>query len=66
MVSYALLFTIATFQSEKVLILVVVDNGLVHATNQTTNIRLAVLILVVVDNGLVHGMCAIRVWEGWS
>ena len=37
----------------KVLILVVVDNGLVHASGATMCFFACVLILVVVDNGLV-------------
>ena len=38
-----------------VLILIVVDNGLVHhVTKITKEIELVVLILIVVDNGLVH------------
>ena len=36
-----------------VLILVVVDNGLVHLNSQRYAIKYRVLILVVVDNGLV-------------
>ena len=39
-----------------VLILIVVDNGLVHPTNQQFEDLLMVLILIVVDNGLVHVM----------
>ena len=37
-----------------VLILIVVDNGLVHKAVDYYNARLPVLILIVVDNGLVH------------
>ena len=37
----------------KVLILVVVDNGLVHPVSLPNSVELTVLILVVVDNGLV-------------
>ncbi len=38
----------------EVLILVVVDNGLVHSAMSASQIEAAVLILVVVDNGLVR------------
>ena len=37
-----------------VLILIVVDNGLVHTCIWSNNVLLCVLILIVVDNGLVH------------
>ena len=39
--------------NSKVLILVVVDNGLVHVAGTLENQECVVLILVVVDNGLV-------------
>ena len=40
-------------KGDPVLILIVVDNGLVQATNIPYSVELAVLILIVVDNGLV-------------
>ena len=53
MVSYLLLFT-PKINYKWVLILVVVDNGLIHQSLLTVLVFiLKVLILVVVDNGLV-------------
>ena len=51
----------------KVLILIVVDNGLVHdkkniGSKGTKN----VLILIVVDNGLVPGWFSITICATWS
>ena len=46
----------------KVLILVVVDNGLVPQLVRAANLVMPVLILVVVDNGLVPGY--VGTWSG--
>ena len=53
MVLYRQYINLITVERFPVLILVVVDNGLVHIMNKIRVLLNAVLILVVVDNGLV-------------
>ena len=62
MVSYECYYEYTIMAQLEVLILVVVDDGLVHSFAQAVNIlRKCVLILVVVDDGLVlslnSGLC---------
>ena len=59
MVSYSTLENLQ-YSAGAVLILVVVDNGLVHEQGNNSNAIVSfVLILVVVDNGLVRNAMAI-------
>ena len=52
MVSY-LIYSVFNKIVKHVLILIVVDNGLVHGVDGARTINCNVLILIVVDNGLV-------------
>ena len=55
MVSYGLHNT-CEYDDWTVLILIVVDNGLVHIINRLKQEIMEVLILIVVDNGLVRDL----------